>query len=265
MINYITILFSLVLHALVLSLVFDAGESKKLAQEEAIKLKFKQVEVRKIGLDKAQDNQNLFGQLAYGKPTYSEKEIKRVDQEVKSRSSALSKKEEQRIIKVAKKESVQKNQILQKRISKESFKDANWTNELSHVQEATVSFLPPKGISPDKLNEFEKVFYAFYKRVAVQYINSVQISVRNRVTERPYVQESLRSASAQELKAVVRYDEKGNAEIVKILKSSEDDDIHKIFETALGKMNKIPNIVKDLKDEDGKYYAIFTLSVNTRR
>ncbi len=261
MINlYVATLFSLLLHAILLGYVINDDSDQKLVQERPLKVKFKQVDVRKLGVKKAQDNNNLFGQLAYSK-----NDFKKVDQQVKSSRAAISKKKEKEVLELQKRGSIQRNQYIQKKISQESFKSANWSKQLDTIQDASVTFLPPKGISPDELNEFEKVFYAFYKRVATQYINSVQISVRDRINERPYVENSLRNASAQKLKAVVRYDELGNAEIVKILESSEDDDIHKIFENALGKMNKIPNIVKDLKDEDGKYYAIFSLSVNTRR
>lgn len=257
---YIATLFSLFLHAILLGYIANNDSDQELALERPLKLKFKQVQVRKIGKEEAKDNNNLFGQLAY-----SQKDLKRVDQTTSHQKAAISKKKENEVIELQKRSSVERNQYIQKKISKDSFQSANWSKQLNSIQDASVSFLPPKGISPDQLNEFEKVFYAFYKRVAMQYINSVQISVRNRINERPYVQSSLENADAQQLKAVVRYDELGNAEIVKILKSSDNDDIHKIFETALGKMNKIPNIVKDLKDEDGKYYAIFTLSVNTRR
>lgn len=260
MLSYSAVLLTLILHLLVLALGPDRGASKEIATQEPIKLKFKQIKVRKVGQKNRPDTDNLMGQLAYG-----QQDLKRVDQQVSQKSSSLSKKKEKEIVEDARKQSVTRNQYMQKKISKESFAQKNWTNELSHVQDASVSFLPPKGITPDQLNEFEKVFYAFYKRVAIQYINSVQISVRNRVNERPYVQNTLMAAEAQELKAVIRYDELGNAEIVKILSSSKNDDIHKIFEDALGKMDKIPNIVKDLKDEDGKYYAIFSLSINTRR
>lgn len=260
MVNFIAIIVSVIFHALVLALALGSSGPEKLAKENPLQLKFKQLPIRKVGIEKKTDNNNILGKLSYG-----QSDLKRIDQQIKNKASALSKQEEKRIQEDVKKSSLGRNKIIQKQISKESFKSQNWTNELSHVQDASVSFIPPKGISPDQLNEFEKVFYAFYKRVAMQYINSVQISVRKRVNERPYVQGSLQKAQPQELRAVIRYDELGNAEIVKILHSSEDDDIHKIFEDALGKMDKIPNIVKDLKDEDGKYYAIFSLSINKRR
>lgn len=127
-----------------------------------------------------------------------------------------------------------------------------------------LQFLPPKGIPHDELNDFEKVFYAFYKRVATQYINSIQSTYLSLANDKPYMEARFRNHKPIVLSGFIQYDKDGNAEVIKILKSSEDNEVHQMFEDSLKKMNKIPNIAKELIDENGKYQAFFQLSINER-
>ncbi|EQC50560.1 hypothetical protein [Bacteriovorax sp. DB6_IX] len=164
---------------------------------------------------------------------------------------------------VAKK--VQQINYAQRQIMQEAVKAKREENPLlNQVTDYNVKFVPPKGISPDQLNEFEKVFYSFFRRVAIKYITSIQSTVLDAVDEKPYIQNTLRNHGADVLTARIVYDSDGNAEKITILKSSEDDEVHEIFEKALRKMTKIPNVAKELKDENGKYTAYFQLGINQR-
>ncbi|EQC46685.1 hypothetical protein M900_2507 [Bacteriovorax sp. Seq25_V] len=149
-----------------------------------------------------------------------------------------------------------------KQMIQEVKKEKKVENPLLNAMDYNMQFIPPKGISIDELNDFEKIFYSFFKRVAGQYVNSIHSTVTSLTSDKPYLESKLRSHPPAILTAMIRYDSEGNAEVIKILKSSNDDDVHKLFEEALKKMNKIPNIAKELKDEDGKYTAFFQLSIN---
>lgn len=128
-----------------------------------------------------------------------------------------------------------------------------------------LQFIPPKGIPEDELNDFEKVFYAFYKRVATQYINSIQSTYLTLQADKPYMENRIRQHKPVIMTAFIQYDSDGNAEVIKIIKSSEDNEVHQMFETALKRMNKIPNIAKELINEDGKYQTFFQLSINEQK
>lgn len=149
-----------------------------------------------------------------------------------------------------------------KQMIQEVKKEKKIENPLLNAMDYNMQFIPPKGINIDELNDFEKIFYSFFKRVAHQYVNSIHSTVTSLTSDKPYLESKIRSHRPVILTAMIRYDSEGNAEVIKILKSSNDDDVHMLFEEALKKMNKIPNIAKELKDEDGKYTAFFQLSIN---
>jgi hypothetical protein len=173
------------------------------------------------------------------------------------------KKQVKRSNKVAKR--VHRVNYVQRQIMQEAVKMKREENPLlNKITDYNLKFIPPKGISPDKLNEFEKVFYSFFRRIAMQYITSVQSTILDEVDSKPYAKGKLKSHKAAVLTARIVYDEEGNAEKITILKSSPDDDVHEIFEKALKKMTKIPNVSPALKDENGKYTAFFQLGINQR-
>ncbi len=150
----------------------------------------------------------------------------------------------------------------QKQIMAEAQQIKTDENPLLNHLNYNMKFEAPKGLKQKELNELEKVFYSFFKRVAVKYITSIHTSVNDAIINKPYLKDTLRSHPPKLLKAVIHYDSEGNAEVVKILNSSVNDDVHEIFEKSLSKMVKIPNIAKSLRDEKGKYTAYFQLNLN---
>lgn len=156
----------------------------------------------------------------------------------------------------------QRVDFIQQQIMQEARTAKRVENPLLNKVNYNVKFLPPKGITPDEFNELEKVFYSFFKRVAGQYIDNVQRTLLKVVEEKPYLEAKIRNYRPDVLTAMIRYDEEGNAELIRILKSTNDDDIHNIFEKALREMDKIPNVASQVKDEDGKYTTYFQLFIN---
>lgn len=153
----------------------------------------------------------------------------------------------------------------QRQVLTEVRKERRIENPILNNMDYMMKFDPPKGVSLDELNDIEKIFYSFYKRVATQYINSIQSTYLSKSSDKPYLENKVYNHKPIVMSAMIRYDSEGNAEVIKILKSSDDDDVHQMFEEALKKMNKIPNIAKELKDEDGKYTAYFQLSLNNKK
>jgi len=212
----------------------------------------KHKKVADIPSKKEDGNSDIFKKFAISK-----------NQGTKNKPKKEIEKEVQKTSRISKRR--QKINFTQRQIMQEAVKAKREENPLlNDFTDYNVKFIPPKGISPDKLNEFEKVFYSFFKRIASQYISSVHTTILDVVDEKPYVKGQLQKHSPEVLTARVVYDEEGNAEKITILKSSESDEIHEVFEKALKKMTKIPNVAKALKDENGKYTAFFQLGINQR-
>ncbi len=178
---------------------------------------------------------------------------------VATKNSALKKAQKEQSLKQASQSRVN---YAQRQIMSEAKHIKSDENPLLNHLNYNMKFETPEGIEPHELNELEKVFYSFFKRVAIKYITSIHTSVNDAVGERPYLKNTLRNHPSKTLKAMIRYDKDGNAEVIKILNSSVNDDVHLIFEQALSKMNKIPNITKSLQGKDGTYTAYFQLHLN---
>ena len=58
------------------------------------------------------------------------------------------------------------------------------------------------------------------------------------------------------------FDSDGNITKVKIMRSSQSDEVHKLFEKTLDQMRAIPNPPKDLIQKDGTFSIYFSLYIN---
>ncbi|OIQ20882.1 MAG: hypothetical protein BM556_02765 [Bacteriovorax sp. MedPE-SWde] len=264
-INIFFLVTTLLLHTILGLTSFDGKVDFDFNSEKVtIKLKPSQ-KVRDIGKkfskhkpkefvpSKKQSGADFFKKFAIAKEQGAKKKPE-IKEEVKKKSVKRSKKSK----------AIKKVNYVQRQIMQEAVKQKRDENPLLNDMNYNVKFIPPKGISPDELNEFEKVFYSFFKRIALQYINSVNSTVMSAIDDKPYLRGKLRKHDAAVLTARIVYDENGNAEKVTILKSSYDDDVHEVFEKALLKMNKIPNVSSALRGEDGKYTAFFQLGINQK-
>ncbi len=114
----------------------------------------------------------------------------------------------------------------------------------------------PEGVSEDELNSDEKAFYSFYKRSYASYVAKLfstydQIAVNHPGIHRAFENKHL-------LVGRIDYDENGNIITVKILKSSENDDVHQFFEETLKKLvlPNPPKIFLKRKKEFSIYYQV---------
>ena len=124
-----------------------------------------------------------------------------------------------------------------------------------------VQFDPPEGIKEDELNSIEKIFYSFQKRTYETYLNSFLKNYYSTLTSNPNLKKDLRS-QRHRLNARVQFDRQGHILSVKILKSSESDSVHDLFETTLDDMRSIPNPPKDLLGKDGNFTIYYSLYIN---
>lgn len=114
----------------------------------------------------------------------------------------------------------------------------------------------PEGVSEDELNSDEKAYYSFFKRSYASYLSKLYATYDKIAVERPGIEKDFEGKHL--LIAKIDYDEKGNIVTVKILKSSDSDDIHYFFEETLKQLN-LPNPPKSfIKSKKGfsTYYQI---------
>ena len=89
-------------------------------------------------------------------------------------------------------------------------------------------------------------------------------AIREALQDKPHLLQTLKNHKPTRLRAKIRYDREGNAEVVKILESSYDDEVAKIFEKILESMVKIPNIASQLQDKNGRMTMHYYFNINTR-
>lgn len=114
----------------------------------------------------------------------------------------------------------------------------------------------PEGVSEDELNSDEKAYYSFFKRSYASYLSKLYATYDKIAVERPGINKDFEGKHL--LIAKIDYDDKGNIVTVKILKSSDSDDIHYFFEETLKQLN-LPNPPKSfIKSKKGfsTYYQI---------
>ncbi len=152
--------------------------------------------------------------------------------------------------------------IRQARIMEEVKSEKRDENPLLNHTNYHIKFEPPNGIEMDQLNELEKVFYSFFRRASLQYVTSVNRAINNSIEDTPYIKSILKNHGPIELKARIRYDKEGNAEVVKILNSSNEKEVALMFEKILAGMTKIPNIAKQIQDKDGNMTMFYQFNIN---
>ena len=124
-----------------------------------------------------------------------------------------------------------------------------------------VDFVPPEGVSQDELNSIEKIFYGFQKRTFEIYVNSFLAAYQSIVRSLPHIR-SLVAHDRHLLTARVIFDRQGNIINIKIMRSSQNDDIHNLFEQTLRNMRKLPNPPKDLIEENDTLTIYYQLKIN---
>ena len=122
-------------------------------------------------------------------------------------------------------------------------------------------FEPPDGIPEDELNSVEKIFYSFQKRTFIGYVNSFMSSYQDTLNRHPQVKTALRS-ERHLLTGRVTFDKEGNIVRIKILRSSQNDDVHRLFEDTLRNIRSLPNPPKAIIEDKDQFNIYYQLKIN---
>jgi hypothetical protein len=117
----------------------------------------------------------------------------------------------------------------------------------------------PEGVSEDELNSDEKAYYAFFKRSYASYLSKLYATYDKVIVSRPGLERDFEDKHF--LIGKIDYDEKGNIVTIKILKSSESDNVHYFFEETLKQLN-LPNPPKSFIKSKKKFSTYYQIQIN---
>lgn len=129
-------------------------------------------------------------------------------------------------------------------------------NRLSNFE---IRYERPEGVSEDQLNSDEKAYYAFFKRSYASYLSKLYATYEKIKIDRPSLDRDLLDKHL--LIGKIEYDENGNIVTVKILKSSQSDDIHYFFEETLKQLN-LPNPPKSFVKNKKSFSTYYQIQIN---
>jgi hypothetical protein len=130
------------------------------------------------------------------------------------------------------------------------------TEKISNFE---IRYERPEGVSEDELNSDEKAYYSFYVRSYQNYFSKIYATYEKVVIERPALSKIFDKKHL--LIGKIDYDENGNIVTVKILKSSEDDDLHYFFEETLKQLSQ-PNPPKIFTKNRKQFSIYYQLQIN---
>ena len=122
-------------------------------------------------------------------------------------------------------------------------------------------FEPPEGIPEDELNSMEKIFYSFQKRTFMGYVNSFMSSYLDTLNHYPQIQSVLRG-ERHLLTGRITFDKEGNIVRIKILRSSQNDELHRLFERTLTNIRSLPNPPKAIIEDKDQFNIYYQLKIN---
>ena len=128
-----------------------------------------------------------------------------------------------------------------------------------NISNFEIRYERPEGVSEDELNSDEKTYYSFYVRSYQNYFSKIYSTYEKTVIERPALARVFDKKHL--LIGKIDYDEKGNIVTVRILKSSEDDDLHYFFEETLKQLNQ-PNPPKVFTKSRKQFSIYYQLQIN---
>ncbi|MDO9182392.1 MAG: hypothetical protein Q7U04_08275 [Bacteriovorax sp.] len=117
----------------------------------------------------------------------------------------------------------------------------------------------PEGISESELNSDEKAYYSFFKRSYANYLTKLYATYEKISVERPGLEKDF--SNKHVLIGRIDYDDKGNIVLVKILKSSDSDDVHYFFEETLKQLN-LPNPPKSFIKSKKQFTTYYQIQIN---
>ncbi|MCF8060334.1 MAG: hypothetical protein K9K67_13615 [Bacteriovoracaceae bacterium] len=122
-------------------------------------------------------------------------------------------------------------------------------------------FEPPEGISEDELNSVEKIFFSFQKRTFTTYVNAFLSTYQQKLLNRPQLGTALKN-ERHLLTGKIDFDKEGNILKIKILRSSQSDEVHALFEETLKEIRSLPNPPKALIESRDQFTIYYQLSIN---
>jgi hypothetical protein len=130
------------------------------------------------------------------------------------------------------------------------------TDRISNFE---IRYERPEGVSEDELNSDEKAYYSFYVRSYQNYFSKIYANYEKIVIQKPGL------ASVFDKKHLligkIDYDENGNIITVKIIKSSENDDLHYFFEETLKQLTQ-PNPPQIFTKNRKQFSIFYQLQIN---
>jgi hypothetical protein len=126
----------------------------------------------------------------------------------------------------------------------------------SRISNFEIRYERPEGVSEDELNSDEKAYYSFYLRSYKNYFQKIYSNYEKIIIERPALSRAFDQKHI--LIGKIDYDTNGNIITVRILKSSENDDLHYFFEETLKQLTQPnpPKVFTKNKKEFSIYYQI---------
>ena len=130
------------------------------------------------------------------------------------------------------------------------------TEKISNFE---IRYERPEGVSEDELNSDEKAYYSFYVRSYKNYFQKIYANYEKIVVERPGLSKVFDRKHL--LIGKIDYDEQGNIVTVKIIKSSDSDDLHYFFEETLKQLNQ-PNPPKIFTKNRKQFSIYYQIQIN---
>lgn len=136
----------------------------------------------------------------------------------------------------------------------------SYSNPMSQrLSNFEIRYERPEGVSEDQLNSDEKAYYSFFKRSYANYLSKLYATYEKVSMERPALDRDLLEKHL--LIGKIDYDEKGNIITIKILKSSNSDNIHYLFEETLKQLN-LPNPPKSFVKTKKQFSTYYQIQIN---
>lgn len=130
---------------------------------------------------------------------------------------------------------------------------------LNSISNFEIRYDRPEGVSEDELNSDEKAYYSFYVRSYQNYFQKIYSTYEKTLIEKPALPRAF--SEKHILIGKIDYDENGDIVRVRILKSSENDDLHYFFEETLKQLNQ-PNPPKVFLKNKKEFSMYYQLQVN---
>lgn len=150
----------------------------------------------------------------------------------------------------------------QDNLKQEAFKNVSASSSNPVAQKLSnfeIRYERPEGVSEDELNSDEKAYYSFFKRSYAAYLSKLYATYEKVAIERPGLEKDFEGKHL--LIGKIDYDEKGNIVTVKILKSSESDNVHYFFEETLKQLN-LPNPPKSFVKNKKSFSTYYQIQIN---